>query len=47
MGRIAKWELDLMGEGITYAPRTAIKSQVLVDFVAKWTKVQMPPVMVD
>jgi hypothetical protein len=26
MGRIAKWVLKLMGEGITYAPRTAIKS---------------------
>jgi hypothetical protein len=26
MGRIAKWALDLMGEGITYAPRNAIKS---------------------
>jgi hypothetical protein len=25
-GRIAKWVLKLMGEGITYAPRTAIKS---------------------
>jgi hypothetical protein len=46
-GRIAKWALELMEEGITYAPRTAIKSQVLVDFVAEWTEIQMPPAPVD
>jgi hypothetical protein len=33
-GRIAKWVLELMGHNITYAPRSAIKSQVLADFVA-------------
>jgi hypothetical protein len=38
-GRITKWALELMGEGITYAPHAAIKSQVLVDFIAKWTEV--------
>ena len=42
IGRIAKWALELMGQGISYAPRMAIKSQVLADFVAEWTKVQMP-----
>jgi len=26
IGRIAEWALELMGEGLTYAPRTAIKS---------------------
>ncbi|RLN09444.1 putative prpol [Panicum miliaceum] len=31
-----------MDQGITYAPRTAIKSQVLADFVAEWTEIQTP-----
>jgi hypothetical protein len=30
-GRIAKWELELMEQNISYAPRSAIKSQVLAD----------------
>jgi hypothetical protein len=47
MGRIAKWALELMDQGITYAPRTAIKSQVLANFVVEWTEVQMPAVAVD
>jgi hypothetical protein len=42
-GRIAKWALELMGQNITYAPRSVIKSQVLADFVAKWTKIHTPP----
>ena len=46
-GRIAKWALKLMGQGISYASQTAIKSQVLADFVAEWTKVQMLPAVVD
>jgi len=37
--RTAKWALELMDQGITYAPRTAIKSQVLADFIAEWTEV--------
>ena len=44
-GRIAKWALELMGQGISYAPQTAIKSQMRADFVVEWTKVQMPPVV--
>jgi len=32
-----------MGDGITYEPRKAIKSQVLADFVVEWTGTQLPP----
>jgi ribonuclease HI len=42
-GRIAKWSVELMGETLTYAPRKAIKSQVLADFVAEWTDTQLLP----
>ena len=42
-----KWVLKLMGQGIAYASRIAIKSQVLADFIAEWTEVQMPPAVVD
>jgi hypothetical protein len=34
-GRIAKWSVELMGETLAYAPRKAIKSQILADFVAE------------
>ena len=46
-GRIVKWALELMGQGITYASWMAIKSLVLANFVAEWTEVQMPPEVVD
>jgi hypothetical protein len=36
-GWIAKWLVELMGETLTYAPRKAIKSQALADFIAEWT----------
>jgi hypothetical protein len=32
-----------MGETLAYAQRKAIKSQILVDFVAEWTDMQLPP----
>ena len=35
------------GSGHFICPRTAIKSQVLTDFVVEWTEVQMPPAIVD
>jgi hypothetical protein len=46
-GRITKWALVLMGQNITYAPRSAIKSQVLMDFVAEWTEIQTPPASIE
>ena len=47
IGRIVKWALKLMGQGISYAPRMAIKSQLLADFVAEWTEIQMSLVVID
>ena len=35
--RIAKWAVELSGYHITFEPRTAIKSQVLADFIVDWT----------
>ena len=40
-GWISKWALKLMGHNIRYISCTAIKSQALTDFVAKWTEVQL------
>jgi hypothetical protein len=36
-----------MGQNITYDPRNAIKSQVLADFVPRWTKMQTPPELIE
>jgi hypothetical protein len=36
--RIAKWAAELSGCHITFEPRTAIKSQVLADFIVDWTR---------
>ena len=33
IGRIAKWAIELGPHGLKYMPRTAIKSQALVDFI--------------
>ena len=46
-GRIAKWSVELMGETLTYAPRKAIKSQILGDFVAEWTDIQLPSLQIQ
>jgi hypothetical protein len=35
--RIAKSAVELSGYDITFKPRTAIKSQVLADFIVDWT----------
>jgi hypothetical protein len=46
-GRITKWALELMGQNITYTPRSAIKSQVPADFMAEWTEIQTPPASIE
>src|SRR5213075_2719172 len=43
-GRIAKWAVELGSFELTFQPRTAIKSQALVNFITEWTKVQTPVV---
>jgi ribonuclease HI len=42
VGGIAKLSMELMGETLAYAPRKAIKSQILADFVAEWTDTHLP-----
>jgi ribonuclease HI len=34
--------VELMGETLSFAPRKAIKSQVLADFLAEWVNTQLP-----
>ena len=41
-GRIAKWAIELGPHRLKYIPRTAIKSQALVDFINDWTELQAP-----
>jgi hypothetical protein len=41
-GRIAKWAVEIMGETISFAPRKAIKYQVLANIVAEWVDTQLP-----
>ena len=41
-GRISKWAVELGALTLDFKPRTAIKSQTLVDFVAEWTENQVP-----
>ena len=43
-GRVAKWAINLAEHGIDYDKRTAIKSQVLADFLVDWTETEhIPP----
>ena len=35
-GRVAKWASELQPFGLSYAARTAIKSQALPDFIFDW-----------
>jgi ribonuclease HI len=41
IGRIAKWACELGSHDIEFRPRTAIKTQALVDFVSEWTEQQV------
>jgi hypothetical protein len=38
IGRIAKWAYELGAHDIEFRPRTAVKTQALVDFVSEWTE---------
>jgi hypothetical protein len=41
-GCISKWAVELGPLSIDFKPRTAIKSQALVDFMAEWRENQIP-----
>jgi ribonuclease HI len=41
-GIISKWAVELGALNIDFKPRTAIKSQALVDFMAEWRENQLP-----
>jgi hypothetical protein len=41
-GRVAKWVVELMGETLLFAPKKAVKSQALADFLVEWTDIQLP-----
>ena len=40
-GRISKWAAELGALELKFTPRTAIKSQALVDFLAEWRENQI------
>jgi len=42
IGRIAKWATELGTLHLSVKPRTAIKSQALIDFMAEWPENQIP-----
>jgi hypothetical protein len=41
-GRVSKWAVELGALTIDFKPRTAIKSQALVDFMVEWRENQLP-----
>jgi hypothetical protein len=41
-GHISKWVVELRALNINFAPRKAMKSQALADFVAEWIEIQQP-----
>ena len=41
-GRVSQWAIELAPRDITYVNRTAIKSQVLPDFLVDWMQAQTP-----
>ena len=41
-GRIIKWAIELGTYSIEFRSRPTIKSQMLADFIAEWTKIQEP-----
>jgi hypothetical protein len=41
-GRVAKWAIELMGEALSFAPKMAVKSQALAEFLVEWTDTQLP-----
>src|SRR3954464_9815988 len=41
-GRVAEWNIELSPRDLQYKHPTAIKSQVLPDFLVEWTEVQTP-----
>jgi hypothetical protein len=42
-GQFVKWSVELGALSIEFVPRSTIKSQALVNFMAKWTEIQDPP----
>src|ERR1041385_4480315 len=45
--RVAKWAIEIATHGIKYEPRTAVKSQVLADFLVDWEETQYIPPCLD
>src|SRR3954454_17604297 len=41
-GQVSQWAIELGPKGITYVNRTAIKYQVLPDFLIDWMETQIP-----